>query len=68
MKKATEQTAADVATGAGLESLLQLSRMVDTSPQTLRNWHKKKPKLFKAVCEGAFIVWANNNFEEEKKV
>jgi hypothetical protein len=38
---------------AGLKSLAELSRITDTSVQTLINWYRDKPKLFAVVVAGA---------------
>lgn len=40
---------------AGLKSLAELVRITDVSEQTLINWHKNKPKLFKVVIAGAVV-------------
>ena len=37
---------------AGLDSLAQVSKMTGQSVQTLSNWHKDKPDLFKVVLAG----------------
>ena len=37
---------------AGLESLQQVSTATGVSRQTLRNWHRDKPDLFKIVLLG----------------
>ncbi len=37
---------------AGLDSLAQVSKMTGVSVQTLSNWHKHKPDLFKIVILG----------------
>ncbi len=36
----------------GLDSLAQVSKMTGVSVQTLSNWHKNKPYLFKVVILG----------------
>jgi len=38
---------------AGLKSLAELSRILQVSEQTLINWHKDKPVLFKCALAGA---------------
>ena len=40
----------------GLSSLNQLAEITGESVQTLNNWHKNKPKLFKAVLAGAVVL------------
>jgi len=37
----------------GLHSLLELTQITGVSAQTLLNWEKNKPKLFKVVLIGA---------------
>ena len=47
---------------AGLDSLAQVSKMTGVSAQTLSNWHKDKPDLFKVVilgCIGSQSAIAN---------
>ena len=41
---------------AGLKSLAELSKISKTSVQTLNNWAKFKPKVFKCVLLGAVII------------
>jgi len=43
---------AQQAKSAGLKSLSQVSRITGVSLNTLANWHKDKPKLFKIVLKG----------------
>jgi hypothetical protein len=40
---------------AGLKSLAELVKISEVSEQTLINWHRDKPKLFKLVLAGAFL-------------
>jgi hypothetical protein len=37
---------------AGLKNLLQVQKLTSVSAQTLTNWHKDKPELFKIVLLG----------------
>ena len=37
---------------AGLKSLLQVSELTGVSAQTLDNWAKNKPELFRVVLAG----------------
>lgn len=37
---------------AGLKSLLQVQQLTGQSAQTLTNWHRDKPELFKIVILG----------------
>lgn len=45
-------TPSQQAKAAGLKSLLQVSELTGVSIQTLSNWAKKKPNLFKIVIAG----------------
>ena len=48
----------------GLPSVDWLSKNTDVSRQTLSNWHKNRPKLFKIILLGALKVYQqkdNNN-------
>ncbi len=38
---------------AGLKSLAELAELTGESVQTLNNWYKKKPRVFKFVLRGA---------------
>ena len=46
-------TPSQQAKAAGLKSLLQVSELTGVSIQTLSNWAKNKPKLFRVVLVGA---------------
>ena len=37
---------------AGLKNLLQVQQLTGQSAQTLTNWHRDKPELFKIVLLG----------------
>lgn len=41
---------------AGLDSLAELARISLVSKQTLINWHKNKPILFRVVLAGAAFI------------
>jgi hypothetical protein len=45
-------TPSQQAKAAGLTSLSQVSKLTGVSLQTLTNWHKHKPELFKIVLMG----------------
>jgi transcriptional regulator with XRE-family HTH domain len=45
-------TPAQQAKAAGLKSLLQVSELTGVSIQTLSNWAKNKPELFRVVISG----------------
>jgi hypothetical protein len=40
---------------AGLSGLAELVRITGESKQTLINWHRNKPQLFKVVISGAVM-------------
>lgn len=41
---------------AGLDSLADLVRISTVSEQTLINWHKNKPQVFKTILAGAVAL------------
>jgi len=41
---------------AGLKNLATVTLMTGVSVQTLTNWHRDKPKLFKAVVAGCVAL------------
>lgn len=45
-------TASQQAKAAGLKSLLQVQQLTRQSAQTLINWHRDKPDLFRVVIAG----------------
>lgn len=45
-------TPSQQAKGAGLKSLLEVSEITGVSIQTLSNWAKSKPDLFRVVLAG----------------
>ena len=45
-------TAAEQAKSMGLKSLKQVTEMTGTRENTLRNWHRKRPALFRIVLAG----------------
>lgn len=44
------------AKAAGLKNLKELCELTGQSPQTIKNWDKYKPDLFKVVLAGAVSV------------
>jgi hypothetical protein len=44
---------------AGLKSLAELVKISEVSEQTLINWHRDKPNLFKIVVPGVAIEKKN---------
>ncbi len=51
---------------AGLKSLEEVSKFSGQSVQTLINWHKNKPELFRLLILGC-IVEKTNQLEEKIK-
>jgi len=49
-------TAAQQAKAAGLKGLAEVVQITGVSYQTLGNWHKNKPELFKTVIYGCLMV------------
>lgn len=49
-------TASQQAKAAGLKSLLQVQKLTKQSAQTLINWHRDKPELFRVVIAGCVSV------------
>lgn len=47
-----DQTPSELAKIAGLKNLKQVSELTNVSVQTLGNWHRKKPLLFRIVLIG----------------
>lgn len=55
-------TPSQQAKAAGLKSLTQVMNITGVSLQTLTNWHRDKPKLFKVVLLGCLCF----NFKDEE--
>ena len=49
-------TASQQAKAAGLKSLAVVVEMTGASYQTLTNWHKNKPELFRVVIAGCKAI------------
>jgi hypothetical protein len=49
-------TPSQTAKQIGCKSLSQVSQLTGVSLQTLSNWHKDKPELFKVVCTGVVAI------------
>lgn len=49
-------TASQQAKAAGLKSLAVVVEMTGASYQTLTNWHKNKPELFRIVIAGCKAI------------
>ncbi len=45
-------TPSQQAKAAGLKNLAAVTQITGVSPQTLTNWHRHKPELFKVVIAG----------------
>lgn len=55
-------TPAKQAKALGLKSLAQVSALTGVSLQTLDNWSKNKPKLFKTVLHGCIFEQTVGNW------
>ena len=55
-------TPAKQAKALGLKSLAQVSALTGVSLQTLDNWSKNKPKLFKTVLQGCIFEQTVGNW------
>lgn len=60
-------TPAEQAKEAGLKDLSQVSRMTKQSRQTLYNWHKNKPELFKIILIGCKAKLSTSCCTRDKK-
>ena len=49
-------TPSQQAKAAGLKNLLQVQQLTGQSAQTLTNWHRDKPELFKIVLLGCVAI------------
>lgn len=49
-------TPSQQAKAAGLKSLQQVSELTGVCAQTLTNWHRNKPELFRVVIAGCLTV------------
>lgn len=49
-------TASQQAKAAGLKNLLQVQKLTGQSAQTLINWHRDKPELFRVVIAGCVAL------------
>ncbi len=54
-------TASKQAKSAGLKSLAQVEQITGVSPQTLINWSKNKPQLFRIVIAGCVAEQEKEN-------
>jgi len=57
-------SASDNAKKAGLKSLATVMEMTGQSRQTLQNWHKDKPDLFRVVIAGCVAL---NQAEKQER-
>jgi len=53
-------TPSQQAKAAGLKNLLQVQQLTGQSAQTLTNWHRDKPELFKIVLLGCLASLKTN--------
>jgi len=49
-------TPSKAAKGYGLKTLTEITNITGTPVRTLWDWHREKPKLFKAVCLGCIAM------------
>ena len=54
-------TPSKAAKAAGLKSLREVQDLTSQSAQTLTNWHKNKPELFRVVIAGCAAIKGENN-------
>jgi hypothetical protein len=54
-------TPSQQAKAEGLPGLSAVSKLTGVSLQTLSNWHKDKPLLFRVVIAGCRAILANQN-------
>lgn len=54
-------TPSQQAKAEGLTGLSVVSKLTGVSLQTLSNWHKDKPNLFRVVLAGCRAIIANQN-------
>jgi len=59
-----EQRPSDIAKAAGLKSLKEISDATGKSVQTLNNWHKDEPDLFRIVVKGVAAEKFAHNLEQ----
>lgn len=60
------RTPAEQAKAAGLKSLAVVVEMTGVSYQTLTNWHKNKPELFRIVIAGCKATITEHNPERRR--
>jgi hypothetical protein len=53
IRQGVNMTPSQTAKHHGCKSLAEVARVTKQSEQTLFNWYKSKPELFKVVCIGA---------------
>ena len=63
----SELTPSQQAKEAGLKNLLQVQQLTGQSAQTLINWHRDKPELFKIVIIGCAASLQTYQIKEKKK-
>lgn len=54
-------TASELAKMQGMKSLKEVSEMIGKRPETLNNWHKYNPALFRAVIVGCAVIKGEKN-------
>ena len=58
-------TPSQQAKAAGLNNLKHVSELTGQSPQTLNNWARDKPELFKLVLLGCFTEYKRKLFNDD---
>jgi hypothetical protein len=56
-------TPSQQAKAAGLKSLEQMAQMAGKPTETLRNWHRENPELFRILLAGCVLEIAQVNYE-----
>jgi hypothetical protein len=54
-------TPSQTAKQLGCKSLVQVSEVTEIHINTLKGWHKRKPKLFEIICLGVLEKLKNGN-------
>jgi len=57
-------TPSEQAKEAGLKSLTRVMELTGVSLQTLTNWHRDKPRLFKIVLMGCVVDLAKSKDQD----
>ena len=60
------KTASQQAKAAGLKNLIQVQQLTGQSAQTLINWHRDKPELFRVVIAGCVSLAPEDISDNER--